>query len=228
MDCNLLDILSDKRVLCVDDEEGILTNLVEILENFFQDVKGLKDGKLALEELEFNSYDVLFFDICMPKMDGLEAIKKIREIDSKIPIVILSAHTDQEYLWKAVELKITKFLKKPLDKNTLLEALKKVALELVDNHVIVELLKGYKYDFCKKSVLHKGKTINLSKSESKLLEYFLKNKGNVLSFEQIADYLWDFEQPSKEAIKSIIKELRRKIDHDIVKNIYGIGYIYEI
>ena len=225
---NLLKILSDKKVLCADDEEGILSNIVEILETFFYKAVGVSDGKKALEELECNSYDVLLFDICMPNMDGLEAIRNIRKTNHKIPIIILSAHTDQEYLWRAVELKITKFLTKPFDRTVLFEALEKAALELVDNRVVVDLKDDYKYDFAQKCVLHNTKVIHLSKSESRFLELLLKNENNVLSFEQISEYLWEFESPSKEAIKSIVKELRKKMDSDIIKNIYGVGYIYEV
>ncbi len=224
----ILNILSDKKVLCADDEEGILSNIVEILEMFFQKVVGVSDGKKALEELECNSYDVLLFDICMPNMDGLEAISEIRKVNSKIPIIVLSAHTEHEYLWRAIELKITKFLTKPFEKDILLEALENVSLELVDNNILKDITTTCRYDFCKKRVIKDGKIINLSKSESRLIEFFLKNKNQVLSYDQILDYLWEFEKPTKEAIKSIVKELRKKVDSNIVKNVYGIGYICEI
>jgi len=224
----ILNILSDKKVLCADDEEGILSNIVEILEMFFQKVVGVTDGQKALEKLECNSYDVLLFDICMPNMDGLEAISEIRKVNSKIPIIVLSAHTEQEYLWRAVELKITKFLTKPFNKDTLLDALENVSLELVDNNILKDISSTCKYDFCKKRVIKNDEIISLSKSESRLIEFFLKNKNQVLSYDQILDYLWEFEQPTKEAIKSIVKELRKKVDSNIVKNVYGIGYICEI
>ena len=130
-ECNLLDVLSNKKVLCVEDEACILNNIMESLELFFGKVVGVKDGIEALDEAKSNLYDVIMLDISIPHMDGLEVVKKIREFDKKVPIIILSAHTEQEYLWRAVELKITRYLAKPYDKNALIKALEDVAKELI-------------------------------------------------------------------------------------------------
>ena len=122
---NPLEILSDKKVLCVEDEEIILNNIVESLELFFGKVVGVKDGLEALDEALGNIYDVLMLDISIPHIDGLEVVKKIRQVNKKIPIIILSAHTEQEYLWRAVELKITRYLTKPTTKTVLSKHWKK-------------------------------------------------------------------------------------------------------
>ena len=223
-----LDILADKRVLCADDNSGILEEITEILDIFFEDVVGVSDGEKALEEATENFYDILIFDISMPIMDGLEAVKKIREKNKKIPVIILSAHTEQEYLWRAVDLKITKYLTKPFNKNELIEALRIVAIELVDYNLTIKLTDESNYNFCTKAIEGKKKTVQLSKSESRLLEYFLKNKNQVLTFDNILDYMWDYDKPTKEAVKAIVKELRKKIDGTFITNIYGLGYKCEI
>lgn len=228
-ECNLLDVLSNKKVLCVEDEACILNNIMESLELFFGKVVGVKDGIEALDEAKSNLYDVIMLDISIPHMDGLEVVKKIREFDKKIPIIILSAHTEQEYLWRAVELKITRYLAKPYDKNTLIKALEDVAMELIGHSPMFQVTPLCRYDFCKKTIcLEEGELIHLSKSESRLLEYFLKRPNQTVTYEQLFDYMWEFEQPSKEALKSIVKELRKKIDNNFIKNLYGVGYLYEI
>jgi DNA-binding response OmpR family regulator len=227
-DNNVLEILSDKKVLYVEDEEGIFTNVVESLELFFEKVVGVRDGLEALDEAMSNVYDVLMFDISLPHMDGLEVVKKIRQTHKKIPIIILSAHAEQEYLWRAVELKITRYLKKPYDKSMLIKALEEVALELVDHNPIYALTPEYAYNFCRKCVSVQGESIHLSKSESRLLEYFLKRPNQTIGYDELFEYMWEFDQPSKEALKSIIKDLRKKIDNQCIKNVYGIGYVCEI
>lgn len=228
-ECNLLDVLSNKKVLCVEDEACILNNIMESLELFFGKVVGVKDGIEALDEALSNLYDVIMLDISIPHMDGLEVVKKIREFDKKIPIIILSAHTEQEYLWRAVELKITRYLVKPYDKNTLIKALEDVALELIGHTPMLQITLTCKYDFCKKTICHEERElVHLSKSESRLLEYFLKRPNQTITYEQLFDYMWEFEQPSKEALKSIVKELRKKIDNNFIKNLYGVGYVCEI
>ena len=224
----LLDLLSDKKVLCVEDEEIILSNIVEVLELFFGKVVGVRDGLEALDEALTNVYDVLMFDIFIPHLDGLEVVKRIRQVNKKIPIIILSAHKEQEYLWRAVELKITRYLTKPYDKDTLIKALEDVARELADEHLTFQITPQCTYDFCLKTVTSNQETIHLSKSESRLLEYFLKRPNQTITYEQIFEYMWEFEQPSKEALKSIIKELRKKLDSSFIKNLYGVGYICEI
>ncbi len=224
----ILKILSDKNILYAEDEEGIRKNVAETLGLFFKKVVAVSDGVLALEEIALSSYDVLMFDICLPNMDGLEAIKDIRKKDKKIPIVILSAHTEQEYLWRAVELKITRYLTKPFDRISLIDTLKEAALELVDNNLEIKLKEGCIYNPCTKAVICKGEDIQLSKSESRLLEFFIKRENQTVTFEQIYDYIWEFERPSKEAIKSLVKELRRKVARESIKNVYGIGYKFEI
>jgi len=227
-ECNLLDVLSNKKVLCVEDEACILNNIMESLELFFGKVVGVSDGIEALDEAKSNLYDVLMLDISIPHMDGLDVVKKIREFDKKIPIIILSAHTEQEYLWRAVELKITRYLVKPYDKNMLIKALEDVAMELIGHTPMLQITSECKYDFCKKTICHQGDLIHLSKSESRLLEYFLKRSNQTVTYEQLFDYMWEFEQPSKEALKSIVKELRKKIDNNFIKNLYGVGYVCEI
>ncbi len=225
---DILDILGDKKVLYAEDEKGIAKNIVEVLELFFQKVVEVSDGQEALNEVNCSSYDVLMFDISMPNMDGLQAIKEIRKFNKKIPIIILSAHTQQEYLWRAVELKITKYLIKPYDKKTLIQALEQSALELVDFNTKIKLTHDCIYNPCAKIVCYGKENIKLSKNESRLLEYFIKRTNQTITFDDIYDYIWEFEIPSKEAIKSIIKELRKKIGKDLIKNIYGTGYILEI
>ena len=225
---NLLDILSDKKVLCVEDEAIILCNIMESLELFFGKVVGVKDGREALEEALGNIYDVLMLDVSIPHIDGLEVVKKIRQVNKKIPIIILSAHTEQEYLWRAVDLKITRYLTKPYDKNTLIKALEDVALELVDHQPVISIMPECLYDYCRKTITLHQNTLHLSKSESRLLEYFLKRPNQTITYEQLFEYMWEFEQPSKEALKSIVKELRKKIHSDFIKNLYGVGYVCEI
>ncbi len=224
---DILDILADKKVLYAEDEKGIRKHITEVLELFFDKVVAVEDGVEATYEMEISSYDVLMFDICMPNLDGLEAIKKIRKKDKKIPVVILSAHTEEEYLWKAVELKITKYLVKPYDKQSLIDALKIVALELVDNNLEIKLKNGCIYNPVKKIVCEGSKDIQLTLKESRLLEYFIKRESQSVTFDDISEYLWDMETPTKEAIKSVVKELRKKIGKECIKNVYGIGYMLE-
>lgn len=225
-----LDSLSNKVVLYAEDEAGIREVVVEILELFFNKVIAVKDGDEALEQFEITPPDVVIFDICLPKSDGLAVIQKIRKQNKTIPAIVLSAHAEQDYLWRAVELKITKYLVKPFKKEELLGALELCAKELSNDNEIITLGSSIYYDACKKVIIHGHGECKLSKSESRLLEYFLKNIHKVISFDTIEEYLWgyDDEGHTKESIKYLIKDLRKKIGKEVIHNIYGVGYRFEI
>ncbi len=224
-DDKILNILSDKRVLYAEDERGVAKNIIEILEIYFGSVKYVEDGKDALKEFDESGYDVLIFDIFMPNLDGIDAIKAIRKRDKKIPIIIISAHTEQEYLWRAIELKITKYLAKPCGADEIISALKSVSEELSDHKESIEVYENCIYRPYLKSVKSSDTEYKLSKNESRLLEYFLKHKNRVITYDTIYNYLWSVDLPSKDAIKFIVKELRKKLGKkDIIENIYGMGY----
>jgi len=225
-----LNLLSNKVVLYAEDEMGIRDVVVEILELFFDKVIAVKDGSEALEQFEITPPDVLILDICMPKADGLEVVQKIRKDHKNIPVIVLSAHAEQEYLWRAVELKITKYLVKPFKKEELLDALKLCCEELNSHDEVIMLAEGIHYDICKKIITNHEQPFKLSKSESRLLEYLLENKHKVVSFEILEEYLWgyDGDEHTKESIKYLIKDLRKKIGKEVIQNIYGVGYRLEI
>lgn len=223
----LINALSNKSVLYAEDEKGIRQNITEILALFFERVVAVDNGLALLEEMESGNYDVLVLDIAMPQMDGLEAVKEIRKSNREIPIIILSAYSDQEYLWRAVELKITKYLTKPHNKSMLIEALEQVALELSAKKVPFEFEENIVYFPCKRSIEKGAQSIHLSPNERKFLEYLIQRANCIVGFDEIYDHIWGYEAPSREAIKAIVKELRKKIGKAYIRSVYGEGYILE-
>jgi len=224
----LLDLLSNKKVLYAEDEQGIQNNVVQVLELFFNSVITVNDGEEALDEYVSHKPDVIILDICMPKLDGLEVVKSIRSENKKIPIIILSAYTDKDYLWRAIEQKICKFLTKPFHKEQFIEALELAALELSNYTTKIKIGDGY-YCACKKIYTTNNTTIPLSKIESKMIDFLLSRENQVITYDEIFDYIWaNNEQPTKDAIKAIIKDLRKIFGKSIIQNIFGVGYKLEI
>lgn len=225
---NITDILRTKNVLYAEDEVDVSKNTIEILELFFNKVVYVQNGLDAVDEFFCSHFDVLIFDICMPEMDGFQAIEQIRKYNHKVPIIILSAYSQKEYLWKAIEHHITIYLTKPYTKDSLFKALEKVSLELVDHNPKIQITTKHIYDYSSKVIDGPSGANRLSKNEARLLEYLLQKKNQIVTFEELYDHMWRDKIVSKEAIKSIIKELRKKIDKNFIKNIYGIGYTLEI
>jgi DNA-binding response OmpR family regulator len=224
---DVLGVLENRTVLYAEDEAGIRENVTQILALFFKQVLVAQDGKEAWELYEEHRPDVVMVDICMPYMDGLDVIAKLREHDRHTPVVVLSAHRDEAHLWRAVEQKITKYLTKPFNKSALTEALCVCALELAQDALHVTLGAEMTYDVSQKSLTCKDEKTPLTHQESRLLEYFIACPNQTLSFEAIEDHLWGYEAPGKEAVKALIKSLRKKVGKETIVNHYGIGYMLD-
>jgi len=212
------------KVLYAEDEEGIRENISFVLSLFFKDVLVAKDGQEALELFEERKPDVLIFDICMPKMDGIEVLHRIRKSNKEIPIIVLTAHTEQNYLYRAIELNITRYLLKPFSKDALLSAIKECVFKLLKGNESVSLGKGYVFDFVTKNLSYQGESIPLSLHELKLMQLLSLEPQKIFSFDELIEAIWGWRTVSKEALKSLVKTLRKKLPEPLIENVFGVGY----
>jgi len=217
--------LEDLTILYAEDEHGIRDTVTDVLELYVNNVITASNGIEALEYYHLYKPQVLLLDICMPKKDGLEVLKEIRKTDLKTPVIIMTAHTEQKYLMNAVELYITKYLIKPFNKNTLIDALNEcIKVMSKQTSVRISLSEGLSYDRDNQNIRKNDELITLNKKEAKLLNLLLKNSPNVVSYENIEYHIWEDLIVSKEAFKSLIKDLRKKTSKDLIRNISGTGY----
>ena len=220
--------LEDLTVLYAEDEVGIQQTVSEVLELYVNQVVCASNGQEALELYRQYNPSILLLDICMPEKDGLEFLKQIRQKDLKTPAVMMTAHTENEYLMNAVELHITKYLVKPFDKKSLLEALEECVRYInQDFDEVLNLGEGFTYWFEKGELIKDGEVIHLNKKERQLLSLCLQNRGKTLTYEEIEYHIWE-DVISREALKSLIKDLRKKTYKSLIKNISGVGYKVEI
>lgn len=220
--------LEDLNVLYAEDEQGIQSIVTEILELYVNSVITANDGEEAVYLHNIHKPSILLMDINMPHLDGLSALKKIRQTDIHTPAIIMTAHTEQNYLLKAVELHITKYLVKPFDKNALLDALN-ACLNLLSqkNDEKITLCKGVFFDYTKQCIIKENEEIALNKKERLLLNLFLNNKNKTLRYDEIEYHVWE-DEATTEAMKSLIKDLRKKTSKELIKNEPKIGYKLEI
>lgn len=219
--------LEDLTVLYAEDEKGIQDTVKDVLELYVDNVITANDGVEALELYNMYNPSILLLDICMPKKDGLEILKEIRQKDIKTPVIIMTAHTEKEYLMSAVELYITKYLVKPFDKNSLVDALN-ACLKVIENSFEEKLIlsEGLVYNIEEQNIIKDDEIIHLNKKEILLINLLIKNMNRVITYEEIELHIWD-DYVSKDALKSLIKDLRRKTSRDLIKNISGVGYKME-
>ena len=108
-------MISQMRILCVEDEPQALTQLTLSLENFCKKLYVARDGKEALEILQLHEVDVVVTDIKMPRLDGLELLEIVKKKYPKCTVILVSAHSESEYLSKAQKLKADGYILKPLN-----------------------------------------------------------------------------------------------------------------
>jgi len=213
-------LYKDLTILCVEDEEGVRRHIVNTLKYYFKEVLEANNGKEGLESYRQNQPDIILCDIQMPIMDGLEMIKHIREKDIATPVVLLTAHNSEEYLMKLINLQIQHFILKPVNADNLQEGLEKAlqgrrlgSVKLTQNSFLdID-------NFC----LHvKNKEITLSLREVKFL--ILLSQNRMIRYDEIENELWSEKTMSLDALKSFVRDLRKKLPFEMIENIPQVGY----
>ncbi|PLY10460.1 MAG: DNA-binding response regulator [Arcobacter sp.] len=221
-------ILKELNLLYIEDEENIRINIIKTLKLLVNDIIDLPSTEGALEILKNKNINLIICDINLPKQNGINFIKEIRQFDQKIPVILLSASTDKEYLLEATRLKLVDYLVKPIDFNVLQNALHKVADEIIDDgKYLLNFENDIFYNFIEKNLyrINKDNKIALTSKEIELLEYLIIHDQRVVSHEEIKEYMWeDDENATDSALKNLLNKLRKKIGKNSIKNISGFGY----
>lgn len=217
--------LKHLKVLFVEDENIIKEKIASSLSYIVGEVQAASNGLEALEKLKSFKPNLLITDLQMPLLDGVGLIQNIRKYDKKLCIMVLTAYTSEKYLIKLIDMHIEKYIIKPLDFDKLLEALK-TASNLIQNSTlkINPLPKNYKYDYDTKMLFHDGEFIALTKKEIAFLEILLKNKTSITTYESLQNYVWKDTVMTDNALRCLLRNLRKKLPEDFIVNLSGIGY----
>lgn len=215
--------LKNLKILYIDDEEPIRANAVEYLEFHCDNVYEAKDGLEGFNIYKEVKPDIIISDIKMPLISGLEMVRKIRTTDKSTKIVIATAFLDTSYLLEAVELGLVKYLIKPVTEDKLLPVLKTCISEISDKKSIFTLEDDFTFDYLNKTLFKGKEQIILTKKELLFLELLIKNQKRTTSYDELNTYVWNGNM-SEDAIRSVVRDLRKKISKRAIKNISGIGY----
>lgn len=225
----LKNINKNIRVLYVEDDEIARENGVEYLQNFFEQIYEASDAIIALQLYEKYQPDIIITDIQMPKLNGLEFIKRIRQKDKKTQIIIITAFCDKDYLLKAIELGLVKYLVKPVSEKEFEEALFLCVNSLQNNESnIIKLDENSYFDIFNKNLLINEKIIKLRTKEILFLELLIKNKNRYVSYEEIENYVWSDSVMTKDALKTLVKNIKIKISKDLILNLTNSGYKIDV
>lgn len=221
----LLAKLQNLTILYAEDEEGIRKNIADSLRYYVKEVYEAGDGEEAFLLYEQKRPDIIFSDIHMPKMDGIEFVKRVRENDMKTPVVMITAHTDKEYLLDAVELHMEKYFVKPINLEQLLAGLQRCVEQLEQNRLaVLEVDNSYVYDFDNKELKYKDSSVILNKKEMLFFETLISNQKRITYYEELQDSVWVDDVMTDSALRSLVRNLRKKLPTDIIYNLSGVGY----
>jgi DNA-binding response OmpR family regulator len=229
------------HVLFVEDDESIRQETHELLMDIFPYVDVAQDGEEGLYKYQTfmqqnqEPYDLVITDIQMPKMNGIELTKAIYEAYRKQPLIVLSAHSDSQYLMQLVNIGISQFITKPIELNNFVRIIFNISKEIFlqknqdqkIDYSVIRISSDCQWDKKRLQLIQNGEDVKLTKKEILLLCLLLKFSEKTYTVEEIIAFVWKDEQnssPDVKNLKNIISRLRKKLPSLDIENVYGFGY----
>ena len=218
------------RILVVEDEKHLNRIISEAVEDEGYSVDSCYNGLEALEYLECADYDVIILDIMMPKMNGLELVRRLRDRGDSTPVLFLTARDAVADRVEGLESGGDYYLTKPFDFQELMAVVRVMTRKYTGNSSNVYTIADLSLDSNTKTVTRAGKNIELTAKEFSLLEYMMRNKGVVLSREMIENNLWNYDyEGGTNVVDVYVGYLRKKMDtgfsRKLIHTVWGTGWV---
>jgi len=218
--------LKNLNILYVEDEERIIEKYAYFLRELCHTLYIARDGEEAYRLYKEKKVHLVVMDFLIPKMNGMSLAKAIRAEDEHIALIALTAHSDREILLDIVDLNFASYLIKPVGRVDLMNALLKVAKK-VEGGRNIPLAYDCLWDNKSKTLFCSDEAVVLTKRELKLFELLVNKTGVPCNEDEIFFYVWgdEFDRNiTNSSIRTLVKNLRKKIPKDLIKNQYGVGY----
>ena len=215
------------NILIIEDDTAIREGVAEFLKENDYQVFTAEDGETGLDILKNKEIHLALLDIMLPKMSGTDVLKELRTF-SELPVIMLTAITDEEAQIKAFDNLADDYICKPF---SLILLLKRIEA-LLRARYKTEKIWRYKealVDFAAYQAAYDGKDAAVTPKEIKLLAVLLEHAGQVVSREQILDRIWgEEESPYDRVVDVYVKNLRKKLNLDCIVTVKGVGYKLEL
>ncbi|PHR72063.1 MAG: DNA-binding response regulator [Arcobacter sp.] len=212
------------KILLLEDDFLLKKHIEKYFTLKGHEIIAFDDGLHMLDDVNLYDFDFYIFDINVPNVDGFEVLEFLREKKIDFPVIMISAMVDINNVKKAYALGCSDYLKKPFELAEL-ELRMDAIMKSFHFKDYIEFQNGYKYDLIEKQLFKGKKTIILSKKQNEILYLLIKNIGRVLSFDTIADFIYEDAFKDMHTISSHIRDIRKHIDFELIKNVRGVGYI---
>lgn len=220
------------KLLVVEDEELLLNVITKGLRRCGYAVDQAEDGEVALELFDTNEYDLIILDLNLPKIDGMEVLRKIRKSNSTVKVLILSARSDIEDRVQGLDDGANDYMVKPFDFMELEARIRCLLRQSTIMQDSVIKVNDLVLDTKRKCASINKKALDLTKKEYGILEYLVLHKNQVISTERLIEHVWDsetdlFSNTFKFHMSSLKKKISEVSAEDIIRNVRGQGYIVE-
>ena len=218
------------RILIAEDEPDLLDITIKRLKDAGYGVDGCSDGEDAAYYLETTNYDLAILDIMMPKKDGLTVLRERRAAGDSTPIMLLTARDAIGDRVAGLDSGADDYLTKPFSFDELLARVRMLLRRSSPDKTDILTFSDLTMELSTRRVTRSGKEIELSSREFAILEYLMRNRGNVLSREQIGNHVWDYGfEGGSNIVDVYVRYLRRKIDEPfpkkLIHTVRGAGYL---
>jgi len=217
------------KILVVEDERDLNRIITKHLKKNNYSVDSCFDGQEALDFISYSEYDLIITDIMMPNVDGYEFIDKLRANKNNTPVIMLTAKDTLEDKIVGLDSGADDYIVKPFEFDELLARIRVLMRRNYGSATNIIQIEEVTLDLAKKQVAKSGEIIDLTGKEYEVLEYLMKNKGSILSRDQILNHVWDYEyEGASNIVDVIIKNIRKKLDrgegNTIIYTKRGLGY----
>jgi len=213
------------RLLLLEDDLDYKQSIKEYLESLHYIVDDFEDGEEALSAIYENKYHLLILDIRVPKLNGYELVKLLRQENNTTPVIYITSLTDINNLSLGYELGCNDYIKKPFSPKELKYRIEQlIKLFYANNNKTIALNSGLSYDIVKQELYKNGCIVPLTKKENEVVFCLLSSKNQFVSSETLRSEVWEDRYICEADIRVCIKKIRDKTSKDFISNQRGIGY----
>ena len=221
-----------KKILIIEDEKDMVTGLKFNLEARDYTVIAAYDGEAGYQKALKEQPDLVILDLMLPKLNGYEVCKKLKKEVPDLPIIMLTAKSQEAEIVTGLELGADDYITKPFSVLELLARIKAVFRRIKSGSEIPEVHRfgNIEINLKKYEARKKGKPLKLSPREYELLRYFIERQGEIISREELLNQIWGYDSfPNTRTVDAHIAKLRRKIEDKpeepkLIITVHGIGY----
>jgi DNA-binding response OmpR family regulator len=216
------------KILLIEDDP-ILSDLIHEFLSEMYDVDQAYSAEEAYDILDIKKFALIISDINMPGISGLEFLKSLREYDDTTPFIVITAYQDLDHLKQGFEYGVNDYLRKPFELEELRLRITNIQKQLrIETDKTIQIDTEVLFDPTHKTIQNSTSNYSLKPKESELLHYLINHPKRAISYGEITQNLWTYEEtPSEATIRTYIKTLRKYIGKDKITTLYGSGYIYE-